>query len=251
MPNCTCIKIKTVDQRLTVVQQPILASGDVGTVRVEYELDRYWDGLTPSGTFYNGKTPEAVYEQPLADGACVIPWEVLTEDGTLYIGLRGTGADGRIKTAAPVRYRLEKGSPSGGNTSVEPSPDVYQQILTVAGAAERTAGEAERIAQSVRDDADAGLFNCAVKVAEDVTIIVDSSITTRSVKITRNNPAAAAVPVVTYARHYSDPSTDPSHTEIAMPLVVNGDYLHAFNLSSENIVMKVDVYELGAAPAAL
>ena len=152
MVNSTCIKLKTVDQRLTIVQQPILASGDVGTVRVEYLVDHYWDGYIISGTFYTSAQPDDVYEQPLKDGACEIPWEVLTTEGILNIGLRGVDGTGLVKTAAPVRYRIEKGSPSGTDTTTEPTPDVYQQILS-------TATNAEEIAQSVRDDADAGAFN--------------------------------------------------------------------------------------------
>ena len=151
MNVCTCIKLKTVDQRLTAVQQPILASGDVGTVRVEYVLDSYWEGYEPSGTFYTHDKPEAVYEQLLTEGACVIPWEVLQEGGVLYIGLRGVDGKGRIKTAVPVRYRVEKGSPSGTVTAEGPTPDVYQQFLTMVR-------ETEEIAQSVRDDADNGVF---------------------------------------------------------------------------------------------
>lgn len=151
MVQCTVIKLKTVDQRLTAVQQPVLASGDVGTVRVEYALDSYWDGYTASGTFYTGKKPEDVYEQQLTEGACVIPWEVLQEDGVLYIGLRGVDAAGLIKTAAPVRYRIEKGSPIGSATAKGPTPDVYQQMLEVMR-------ETEEIAQSVRDEADNGEF---------------------------------------------------------------------------------------------
>lgn len=154
MANCTVIKLKTVDQRLTVVQQPILASGDVGTVSVEYELDSYWDGYVPSGTFYTGKTPEDVYEQPLEGGACVVPWEVLQEDGVLYIGLRGVDTSGLVKTAAPIRYRVERGSPCGSATGRGPTPDVYQRLLTLT---EETA----QIAQSVRDDADNGEFDGA------------------------------------------------------------------------------------------
>lgn len=151
MAKCTFIKLKTVDQRLTAVQQPVLASGDVGSVRVEYALDSYWDGYTASGTFYTGKKPEDVYEQQLTEGACVIPWEVLQEDGVLYIGLRGVDAAGLIKTAAPVRYRIEKGSPIGSATAKGPTPDVYQQML-------ESMKETEEIAQSVRDDADNGVF---------------------------------------------------------------------------------------------
>ena len=129
--KCTCIKIKTVDQRLTVVQQPILASGDVDSVRVEYALDSHWTGYTPSATFYTGAKPEDVYEQLLDDGACIIPWEVLQSDGILFIGLRGVDGSGLIKTAAPVRYRVEKGSPVGTATTAGPSPDIYQQLLTL------------------------------------------------------------------------------------------------------------------------
>lgn len=152
MNICTCIKLKTVDQRLTAVQQPILASGDVGTVRVEYALDSYWEGLILSGSFYNGKRPEDVYEQLLTEGACEIPWEALQEDGVLYIGLRGVDKTGRVKTAAPVRYRVEKGTPSGSATAAGPTPDVYQRFLTMVR-------ETEEIAQSVRNDADNGVFN--------------------------------------------------------------------------------------------
>ena len=163
MANCTCIKLKTLDQRLTVVQQPVLASGDVGTVHVEYELDSYWEGYTPSGTFYTGKQPENIYEQPLVGGVCVVPWEVLQEDGVLYIGLRGVDQAGRVKTAAPVRYRIEKGSPCGAGTTSEPTPDVYQQILAVAGAAYDKA-------QSVEERADAGDFNPSATTISELVV---------------------------------------------------------------------------------
>lgn len=129
MAEFTCIRIKAVDQRLAVVLQPLLASGDVGTVRVEYELDSSWSGYAPSGTFYSHRHPENVYEQVLTDGACVIPWEVLQEEGLLYIGLRGVDGDGRVKTAASCRYRVEKGSPRGNGTTPAPTPDIYAQIL--------------------------------------------------------------------------------------------------------------------------
>lgn len=163
MANCTCIKLKTLDQRLTVVQQPVLASGDVGTVHVEYELDSYWEGYTPSGTFYTGKQPENIYEQPLVGGVCVVPWEVLQEDGVLYIGLRGVDQAKRVKTAAPVRYRIEKGSPCGTGTTSEPTPDVYQQILAVAGAAYDKA-------QSVEERADAGDFNPSATTISELVV---------------------------------------------------------------------------------
>lgn len=168
MENCTCIKLKAVDQRLTIVQQPVLASGDVGTVRVEFVLDSYWDGYKTSGTFYTGTKPDEVYEQLLENGSCVIPWEVLQNEGILFIGLRGVSGDGLVKTAAPVRYRIEKGSPCGTDTAKGPTEDVYQQLLLIAANAEETA-------RSVRDDADAGKFSVSHKWTGTTLEITSSS----------------------------------------------------------------------------
>ena len=113
MAKHTYIKLKTVDQRLLIVQQPLIASGDVGTVYVEYALDSYWDGYTVYGTFYTGRFPTVIFEVKLENNACVIPWEVLQANGVLYIGLRGVDEAGLVKTAAPVKYRVAKGSYGG------------------------------------------------------------------------------------------------------------------------------------------
>ena len=152
METNTVIKLKTLDQRLIIVQRPIIASGDVGTVSVEYELDTYWDGFAASGVFYTDKQPGNVYEQPLQQSACVIPWEVLQNDCVLHIGLRGVDANGRVKTAESVRYQIMKGSPRGTGTAEEPTPDVYQQLLTLVD-------ETKNLVQSVRNDADSGKFD--------------------------------------------------------------------------------------------
>lgn len=134
------------------MQQPIISSGDVGTVRVEYTPDSFWEGFILSGTFQREDKPDKVYEQPLSAGACVIPWESVQQDGVIYIGLRGVDATGRVKTAAPVRYRVEKGSAGGTDTAADPTPNIYQQLLAAAT-------HAEEMAQSVRTDANNGAFN--------------------------------------------------------------------------------------------
>ena len=146
--NSTCIKLKTTDQELAVVHQPVLASGDVGTTRVEYELDHFWDGYALTGTFYASRLPNEVYEQPLTAGACVIPWEVLQDPDILYIGLRGVNGDGLVKTAAPVRYRIIKGSPCGTDTPMEPTPDVYQQLLAKTDTLERVVEESTIVCEA-------------------------------------------------------------------------------------------------------
>ena len=129
MESYTIVRIKATDQRLTLVHQPILASGDVKSVRVEYDCNAQWDDYSLAGVFYTLKKPEEVYEVALKNGACVIPWEALQEDGVLFIGLRGINTAGQIKTAVPVRYRVEKGSPCGNAPAPDPTPDRYEQLL--------------------------------------------------------------------------------------------------------------------------
>jgi hypothetical protein len=71
-----------------------------------------------------------VYEVMMADNRCIVPHEVLRKSGCFHIGLRGVNpATQAVKTSALVKYKIDKGAPPGDATSVEPTPDVYEQIL--------------------------------------------------------------------------------------------------------------------------
>ena len=71
---------------------------------------------------------------------------------TLEAGVYGTkGGDVVLPTIWASLGTIREGASTGTNTQ-PPTPDVYSQIL-------ETANSAEKIAQSVRDDADAGKFN--------------------------------------------------------------------------------------------
>jgi hypothetical protein len=55
---------------------------------------------------------------------------VLTKPGELFIGIRGVcPEDNEIWATTLVKYKIEKGTPAGHDTSLEPTPGVYQQIL--------------------------------------------------------------------------------------------------------------------------
>ena len=129
----TRIELKTSDQVLSVVKSPTIASGDQNTVGIKVHFDSAWDGYDKTATFSTATTPE-VYEVILDDDACVIPHEVLTTPGTLYIGIRGIKAnDGKVKTSTLVSYRIKEGAPIGTATAKPPTPDVYQQLLKKIG----------------------------------------------------------------------------------------------------------------------
>lgn len=123
----TVISLMTNDQTLTATAQPTVASGDVETVQVTVEFDEAWDGFTKSAVFYTKKDP-ARYEVLLLGDRCLIPFEVLAESTTLYIGVRGVNGS-EVKTSTLVKYKIFEGAKTGDKEAQPPTPDVYQQLL--------------------------------------------------------------------------------------------------------------------------
>ncbi len=83
----------------------------------------------------------------------------------------------------------------------------------------------------------------ALKV-DSVGFAMPSSMDNYKAQIKRKNLNAVAIPVITKARYFTDDG-DANRTDIAVPLQINGDYLHAYNLYNNDIGMSVDIYEIG------
>ncbi|MFR5872715.1 MAG: hypothetical protein ACLUE9_02090 [Hominenteromicrobium sp.] len=80
-----------------------------------------------------------------------VPIEATAEKGMGEIVFAGY-KEGVRQIAVDVLYKVTPSSGASGTEPAEPTPDVVQQIMLAANAA-------EKLAQSVRDDADAGKFN--------------------------------------------------------------------------------------------
>ena len=80
-----------------------------------------------------------------------VPIEATAEKGMGEIVFAGY-KEGVRQIAVDILYKVAPSSGASGTEPAEPTPDVVQQILSAAS-------NAEEIAQSVRDDADAGKFN--------------------------------------------------------------------------------------------
>ena len=125
----TIIRLLAADQKLNVALAPKIASGDKKSVCLRVAFDGNWSDYEKSAVFFTS-WDKTVYEMLLSDGECTVPHEVLAKSGELFIGVRGVDPDtAAVKTSTLVKYRIEKGAPVGDATSVEPTPDVYQQIL--------------------------------------------------------------------------------------------------------------------------
>ena len=130
----TTIGLSANDQLLAVTLNPKLASGQQNTVDIRVEFSDDWDGFAKSAVFFTSNDTNTIFEKVLTNGECVIPAEVMSKDGVLYIGVRGVNSqNNEVKTTSLVKYKISEGSPSGAGTEVEPTPDIYQQLLSAYG----------------------------------------------------------------------------------------------------------------------
>lgn len=90
-----------------------------------------WENTEKTAQFQNPKTGE-VYESILdSSNACTIRWEALSDSGDMNVAVFGVNGGYRVTTNMGVITVLP--TLSGGESDTPPSPDVYQQLLTMLG----------------------------------------------------------------------------------------------------------------------
>ena len=148
------IKVRVKNRIITCKKE--LVEDNVDTFSLVFDFDSMWEGYTKRITFFNDGIEEHSsnpIEIPLED-SCTVPWEVIQSPGNLYLSIKGTKQDTNevILTQLmnnPIKVNIA--GLSGGVVPAEPTPDMVTLIMN-------TAQEAKDIAQSVKDDADAGKF---------------------------------------------------------------------------------------------
>ncbi len=137
----------------SIVKDEDITTGSVG-LEVGFSLSAEWEGLAKTAVFRAGDISVDVY---LSEDHCAVPPELLTSPGeVLAVGLYGTDGSGGlvIPTVYAEAGRIVRGAEPSG---VEPTPQtqpLIDQLLEAAEAAQKTA-------ESVRDDAEAGAFDGA------------------------------------------------------------------------------------------
>ena len=101
---------------------------------------------------------EAVQIRLESDNAVSVPAEATAVADTGEITFAGY-MDGVRQISVSQIYRVAATAGVSGTAPAEPTPDIVQQILSAANEADSKAEQAQKVAQSVRDDADAGKFN--------------------------------------------------------------------------------------------
>ena len=126
-------------------EKPVAKCRHLYQAEFEFTGDE-WTGAK-TALFANGnKAKSQILDEK---NTCEVPWEFFdTDTGT--IGLVSVFC-GDLTTANSASVYIAKSGYVESDASVPPTPDVYQQLID-------TANETKKIAQSVRDDADAGKF---------------------------------------------------------------------------------------------
>ena len=141
------IAIDVDGQVLTATPAAILVSQSVGVVTFSCTFDDSWAGLTKKVVFRNGGTKkELIY----TDGQAPVPWEVLQCDGYLWISVVGY-ADGKQQPTAEMDIPLSVGRSGAiqGGPPAEYTPALWEQAVSLAGAAADAAKAAQAAAEEV------------------------------------------------------------------------------------------------------
>lgn len=152
------MKIKVVNQRL-YLEPPETAEGTREYLKAEFSFSEEWDGMTKTA-FFRGADGEN-HPKLLEDDTCTVPAEALTAPGRVGVSVSGTLGETVITT--DIKSFTVPATLSGGTPS-NPEPTVWQQIL-------EKVDETQQIAQSVRDDADAGRFAASPEMVEQAVSV--------------------------------------------------------------------------------
>lgn len=152
------MKIKVVNQRL-YLEPPETAEGTREYLKAEFSFSEEWDGMTKTA-FFRGADGEN-HPKLLEDDTCTVPAEALTAPGRVGVSVSGTLGETVITT--DIKSFSLPATLSGGTPS-DPEPTVWQQILDKVN-------ETQQIAQSVRDDADAGKFAATAEMVEQAVSV--------------------------------------------------------------------------------
>lgn len=148
------MKIEIINQRLYIKEPPETAEGTREYLKAEFSFSEDWSGLTKTA-FFRGANGDTV-PRLLKEDTCTVPAEVLAASGRVGVSVSGTLGETIITTDIESFFVPETLS---GGTPSDPEPTVWQQILDKVD-------ETQQIAQSVRDDADAGKFAATAEMVE-------------------------------------------------------------------------------------
>ena len=158
----------TVRQRKIYVKRPetVIQNG-VNVDDLILEMDDEWAAMdtivavftlkyTDEGEKVIAKEMLHTFGNPLR-----VPWECLTYTGQLFVSCTGyVGGEKVMTTMYPESFwNVVQSGPVTGDTPLEPTPTLYEQILSAYSKANEAAENAENVAKQLLEDKANGVFN--------------------------------------------------------------------------------------------
>ena len=139
------------ERELRLTSIPMMPSGSRNHLRIRITFDSEWDGATKTLVAYRDLARP--YHAPLGlDGMALIPHEVLAEQGVVYLGVFGVAGDQRI-TSTIVRYGVNEGALTDGLQPSDPTPEMWDQLISAVTEVRQAAESAMRDAQTAAQGA--------------------------------------------------------------------------------------------------
>ena len=139
------------ERELRLTSIPMMPSGSRNHLQIRVTFDAEWVGTTKTLVAYRDLAHP--YHVPLGlDGTALIPHEVLAEQGVVYLGVFGVAGDQRI-TSTIVRYGVNEGALAEGLQPSDPTPEMWEQLITAVNEVRQAAESAMRDAQTAAQGA--------------------------------------------------------------------------------------------------
>lgn len=125
----TVVQVECIDQTLKITNSPTITSGDIQSDIVRFNFCNLWNQFTKRTVIFYRDERKSYKVLLNWNNECVIPKEVLSEEGCFYFGVFGT-YNNTVKTSEVLKYRVRKGIITESTDVPDPTPDIYQQILS-------------------------------------------------------------------------------------------------------------------------
>ena len=120
------MKLFATGNRLVLTEADRLVSGSINIYTCEFTFDASWGGYMPTAVFEGaGKA----VEMAVIDNVCQVPFELLTPNARIRVGIYGISGDKRRPTTYAEWMPVERGTETGGAAQTPPDPTVYEQLL--------------------------------------------------------------------------------------------------------------------------
>lgn len=120
------MKLFATGNRLVLTEADRLVSGSINIYTCEFAFDDSWAGYMPTAVFEgSGKA----VEMAVIDNVCQVPFELLTPNARIRVGIYGISGDKRRPTTYAEWMPVERGTETGGAAETPPDPTVYEQLL--------------------------------------------------------------------------------------------------------------------------